>query len=239
MDAVADPTHDVLMRKVVGALDGIHDMGGTHGWGKVCPPRDEPVFAAGWEGRAFALALLSIRVSGTNMNAFRHAIERLHPVDYLVDGYYGRWLRAAELLLTDSRIIAPGAVDARARKLLGQDVTEPPVPTPQKPDYQPSGPGSLRKIDTPPRYAVGDRVRARTISPKGHTRLPRYVRGHVGVVQIIQPAAVLPDTNAHFLGENAQYVYSVRFDSRELWGPDSEPFQLNIDLYESYLEAAE
>jgi nitrile hydratase len=74
------------------------------------------------------------------------------------------------------------------------------------------------------------------MSPPGHTRLPGYVRGHTGVVEIIQPAAVLPDTNAHFQGENPQHVYSVRFDSRELWGADAEPFALTADLFESYLE---
>jgi hypothetical protein len=62
------------------------------------------------------------------------------------------------------------------------------------------------------------------------------VRGHTGVVELIQPAGVLPDTNAHFLGENPQYVYTVRFDSRELWDADAEAFAVTADLYESYLE---
>ncbi|MFC7642379.1 SH3-like domain-containing protein [Streptosporangium lutulentum] len=74
------------------------------------------------------------------------------------------------------------------------------------------------------------------MSPPGHTRLPGYVRGHAGVVDLIQPAAVLPDTNAHFQGENPQYVYSVRFDSRELWGAGTDPFAVTADLFESYLE---
>jgi nitrile hydratase len=55
-------------------------------------------------------------------------------------------------------------------------------------------------------------------------------------VELIQPAHVLPDTNAHFLGENPQHVYSVRFDSHELWGTDAEPFTLTVEMYESYLE---
>jgi nitrile hydratase len=66
--------------------------------------------------------------------------------------------------------------------------------------------------------------------------LPGYVRGHTGVVDLIQPAAVLPDTNAHFRGENPQYVYSVRFASRELWGAEAEPFAVSVELFESYLE---
>ncbi len=76
------------------------------------------------------------------------------------------------------------------------------------------------------------------MSPPGHTRLPGYLRGRAGVVELIQPAAVLPDTNAVFQGENPQHVYSVRFDSRELWGADADPFAVTAELFESYLEAA-
>ncbi|WP_031174198.1 nitrile hydratase subunit beta [Streptomyces durhamensis] len=218
-------------------MDGIADMGGTPGWGPVHPPRrDEPVFAESWESRAFALAILSNRVSGGNLDSFRHALERLDRAHYIDDGYYGRWLNAGELRLLDSAVLARGAVDARARNLRGEHVEEPPILEPAKPDYTPTAEGTLRSVDTAPAFAVGARVRAKDMSPSGHTRLPRYVRGHVGAVDIVQPAGVLPDTNAHFMGENPQYVYSVRFDSYELWGPDAEPFTVTVDLYESYLE---
>lgn len=219
-------------------MDGIHDMGGMQDWGAVdAPPHDDPVFAEEWEKRAFALALLSMRVSGANLDAFRHSMNRLAPLDYLADGYYGRWLRGAENLLTDSGIIAPGAVDARTRMQLGEaDVVEPPAPDAHKPDYQPTGPGSLRPLDAAPRFSPGDSVRAKDIHPSGHTRLPHYVRGRAGTVRRVQPAAVFPDTHAHFDGENIQFVYSVEFDSHDLWGSESEDFVLNIDLYDDYLE---
>jgi nitrile hydratase len=220
-------------------VDTIADMGGMQGFGPITYERDEPVFHEDWERKAFALALLSMRVAGTNLDRFRYALARQHPVDYLVDGYYGRWLNMAEGMMVDSAIIAPGAVAARARRLRGEDVEEPPVPEPDKPDYKPTAAGSIRQIDTPPRFAVGDQVRARDIHPPGHTRLARYVRGRRGVVRMVQPAQVLPDTNAHFQGENAQHVYNVAFDSHELWGPEAEPFTLGIDLYEDYLEPAE
>ena len=129
-------------------MDSIADMGGMQGWGSVTyeAGADDPPFHEPWEGRAFAMTLLAInRLSGQNLDAMRHALSRLHPVDYLVDGYYGRWLNCAELMLVDSGIIAPGAIDARARRLGGEDVTEPPEPTPTKPDYAGTGPGSLRR----------------------------------------------------------------------------------------------
>lgn len=219
-------------------MDGIHDMGGKQGWGTVTIDPDEQVFAAEWQGRAFAMAIMSMGMSGTNLDAFRHALERLHPLDYLGDGYYGRWLGCAELLLTDSGVLAPGAVEARARRMLGQDVEEPADVEVHKPQYERGGPGSLRQIDAAPAFAVGQRVRARDLHRSGHTRMPAYVRGRSGVVEARRPAAVLPDSTAHFVGEDAQHVYTVRFDSTELWGPDAEPATLFIDMFETYLEEA-
>ena len=41
-------------------------------------------------------------------------------------------------MLVDSAILAPGAVDARTRRLRCEDVEEPAVPEPAKPDYAPT-----------------------------------------------------------------------------------------------------
>ena len=217
-------------------MDGIHDMGGTHGWGTVAIQPDEPVFDEQWHARTFALGLASMGASGTNLDAFRHALERLHPVEYLADGYYGRWLAAAELLLVDSGVLAPGAVEARARRLGGEDVVEPADVEVRKPSYERGGPGSLRQIDDEPGFEVGQQVRVRDLRKSGHTRMPAYVRGRTGVVEARRPAAVLPDSTAHFTGEDAQHVYTVRFESTDLWGSDAEVSTVYIDLFESYLE---
>jgi nitrile hydratase len=172
------------------------------------------------------------------VDAFRYALARLDHDAYHSEGYYGRWLRAAELMLTESGILAPGAVESRAHVLRGEAVPEPGIPEPARPDYTPAGPGSLRTIDAPPVFEVGQRVRALANKPAAANRLPSYVRGHTGTVDSLQPSSVLPDTNAVFEGENPQHVYSVRFDSRELWGADAEDFDLTIELFESYLEPA-
>jgi nitrile hydratase len=218
-------------------MDGIHDMGGMQGWGTVAIDPDEPVFREGWYGRAFAMGAMSMGLSGTNLDAFRHGLERLHPHEYLGDGYYGRWLACAETLLVDSGVLAPGAVEARARNLMGESVEEPAGVEENKPVYERGGAGSLREIDVPPAFSPGDRVRAKDQHIDGHTRLPGYVRGCTGTVSALRPSALLPDTNAHFAGENPQHVYTVEFDSAELWGPGAEAAKLRIDLFESYLEA--
>lgn len=218
----------------------VADLGGTSGWGRApVPTPDEPVFAQAWEGRAFALTVLTMgRISGRNLDAFRHALTRLDHSAYFDDGYFGRWLHAAELMLTDSAVLAPGAVDARAGRLAGADVEEPPVPAPRRPDYAPAGPGSLRDVPDPPLFSVGESVLALGRATGGPTKLPGYVQGHVGVVESVRPGHLLPDTHALFEGENPQHVYTVRFDSHELWGEDAETFTLTVELYECYLETA-
>src|SRR5256885_17227487 len=111
-------------------------MGGMQGWAGAHHAPDEPAFKAPWEGRPSPTSLLSMtRLTGCNLDAMRHALERLTPLEYLKNGYYGRWLLLSETLLTDSGMIAPGAVDARARTLRGEDVTEPPDVPLSKPDY--------------------------------------------------------------------------------------------------------
>jgi len=94
-------------------------------------------------------------------------------------------------------------------------------------------------LNRSPRFAVGQQVRARKINPTGHTRLPRYARGSVGVVDRLHGGHVFPDSNAHFQGENPQHLYSVRFSARELWGEAAAARDaVYLDLWESYLEPA-
>jgi nitrile hydratase subunit beta len=219
-------------------MDGVADMGGELRFFGPLPTidPDEAVFPHPWEGRAFAVTLLANRAAtSSNLHAFRHALERVPERDYLAT-YYGRWLASAEILLTDSGILAPGAVEARARSLRGETVAEPTDPELHKPSMETAGGGNMRPIDAPRAFEVGDRVRATGVAASGHTRLPAYIRGHVGTVTALRPGQVLPDSAAHFIGEDPQHVYGVEYDAQELWGADSEIFSLTIDLFEPYLE---
>ena len=219
-------------------MDGVADMGGDTRFFGPLPPiePDERPFPHAWEGRAFAVTLLANRAAtSSNLHAFRHALERVPEPEYLAS-YYGRWLSSAEILLADSGVLAEGAVEARARVLRGESVQEPPDPGPNIPSMETAGAGNLREVDRPRAFEVGERVRAISAAATGHTRLPAYVRGHVGTVTALQPGQVLPDSAAHFTGEDPRHVYTVEFDARELWGPDGEQFSLSIDLFEPYLE---
>jgi nitrile hydratase len=209
-------------------VDGIHDLGGKQGFGRVHVESDEPVFHQRWEGRTFGL--MSALGFG-NIDAGRHAIERIPPQDYLSLPYYGRWLRALETTLLESGVLASGELEAQlAGEVFSRKATAPEQP-------QPAGP-ARRPTDRQPSFRVGETVRTKDLHRSGHTRLPGYARVRRGVVSIVHPDVwVLPDTNAHGRGENPERVYAVRFDGRELWGEEAEPgTSVHIDLFESYLE---
>lgn len=194
-------------------MDGIHDLGGRHGFGASLEERDELVFHDAWEKRVFAVASLVLGAGCFNADEFRHAIERVDPVSYLSDGYYGRWLSGVELLVRES-----GGAPRRGRV---------------------GDPTAARRVEGEPRFAVGDAVVTRNLHPAGHTRLPGYARGRRGEVVLLQGSWVLPDTNAHDRGECPEHVYAVRFQGTELWGSSAEPgTSVCLDLFESYLEPA-
>lgn len=214
-------------------MHGIHDLGGMHGFGLVDVETDEPVFHADWERRVLGMAYQMVGLGWISIDAFRHGIERIPPVDYLTLGYYGRWRAALERLLVERGVLAPGEVDARAAGRASAPPATPPAPPALV------GAGFERHVERAARFAVGDRVRVRVTNPPGHTRLPRYVAGRVGTVAETRTSFVFPDTNAHGRGEDPQYLYSVRFDGRALWGDAAEPAtSVHVDLFEPYLEPA-
>ncbi len=86
-----------------------------------------------------------------------------------------------------------------------------------------------------PRFAAGTRVRARSVDPDGHTRLPRYVRGHVGQVLEVRATWARPDDAVRGI-TRPEPVYAVAFRAAELWGSGSH--SVILDLWESYLEEA-
>jgi nitrile hydratase subunit beta len=194
-------------------MNGVHDMGGTHGHGPVV--RDEAVFHAEWEKRVSAIFNKLVERRLVNVDEFRHALERIEPGRYLASGYYDRWLLALGTLIDEKGIGSSSTVEIPRR------------------------PTASSSAARPARFEVGDQVTARNQNRRGHTRLPRYVRGKRGIVRRVEGPFVLPDTNAHGLGPDPEHVYTVEFDGPELWGEDAEPRQsVLIDLWESYLQEA-
>src|SRR3954451_11350548 len=111
-------------------MNGPHDMGGMHGFGRVEPEENEPVFHADWEKTVFGIAG-ALRGRGLiNIDESRHAIERMPPADYLGSSYYARWLAGYERLVVEKGIVTEEELQARIALLRDQ----PDTPLPQRAD---------------------------------------------------------------------------------------------------------
>lgn len=211
-------------------MNGVHDLGGMQGFGPVRPEVDEPVFHAEWERRALALTLAAGAHGRWNIDQSRHTRESLPPATYLGSSYYKIWTLGLEELLEESGLLEePGMTPRTGEELLAGF----------------SGQGSYeRPASQPAMYEVGQRVRARNLNPRGHTRLPRYVRGRTGVVVAVRGAHVFPDRHAVPVGpgvvgdQTPEWLYTVDFTGTELWGPEADPrLTVSVDAWEPYLEA--
>lgn len=273
-------------------MNGVHDMGGMHGFGPVIQEQPEVPFHAPWERQALGLTLAAGALGQWNIDQSRAARESLPPAVYLGSGYYRIWVLALERLLrqrglvTDAELQAhghPGVVaplpgdasvpgpGAAASSTMAPATAAAPAPatsalaahgarTPTDPLSALPAPRALsvdrvaaalargtsaeRAATEAAAFHIGQRVRARQMHPPGHTRLPRYVRGHVGTVVRVHGAHVFADAHAAtppglVFDEAPQWLYAVEFEGRDLWGEDAEPgLRVSVDAWESYLEPA-
>jgi nitrile hydratase subunit beta len=219
-------------------MNGVHDMGGMHGMGPIRYETNEPVFHARWEGRVFALNLAMRAWRKWNIDAGRYEIELIPAAEYLRMSYYEKWaVRLVELMV--KRGLVTRAEAESGQPAPGSPKATPPLTADKVSAMARSGAQASRDVAVAPGFTVGQRVRARNMHPSGHTRLPRYTRGKLGTIERDHGVYVFPDTNAQFLGEKPQHVYSVRFAMRELWGEQASPRDaVYVDLWDDYLEPA-
>lgn len=208
-------------------MDGIHDMGGMHGFGAIPIDEHETVFPDSWQGRVFACNLALSIQSGGNVDRFRFLIESMPPAEYLSVSYYERWL--ASMMAS---IDADGLMDGEPKVVTAvlPEIVRAMVNYPTH---------TVRDMSGEAAYKEGDPVRARSLHPPGHTRLPRYVRGHTGLVVSDNGNHHLPDIRAATGDIVMQRLYTVSFTARELRGEQANPNDtVCLDLWESYLEPA-
>ena len=218
-------------------MDGIHDLGGRPGFGRVDLMPLEPEFKARWEAKVFTLVNAAARAGAyQSIDQFRHAVERIDPEAYLTHGYYGRWLGGLETLLVEAGILSTETITTRACAL-GARPEDLIAARPQRTTPSDGGIPSATNSPTAPLYALNDRVRSSKIIPKGHTRLPSYARDKPGWITAFHGRWVYPDTSAHGIECPQQFLYTVTFDSADLGFKES--FQLNLDLFEPYLTLIE
>ncbi len=219
-------------------MNGIHDMGGMHGMGPIQYEKDEPVFHAPWEGRVFALRRAMGAWRQWNIDVTRHEIELVPPADYLRMSYYERQFVAFLEMLVKSGLVTRTEIESGI-PAAGQPKLTPSLTVEKAAALVAKGVPTSRDVKVAARFHTGQRVRARNIHPVGHTRLPRYARGKTGTIDRDHGVFVFPDTNAHFLGEKPQHVYSVRFTAGELWGEQAAPLDsVYVDMWDDYLEPA-
>ena len=220
-------------------MNGVHDMGGMHGMGPIHHERNEPVFHEPWEGRIYAITRV-VRAGGgkQNLDNSRHQIELLPPAEYLRMSYYERWFARLIKLLVTNGVVTRDELES-GHSAPGSPKATPAVTASMVPALVTKRNSARRDAPVSARFKVGHRVRARNINPTGHTRLPRYARGKIGVIDRDHGVFLFPDTNAEFLGENPQHVYSVRFAARELWGELASPRDyVHVDMWDDYLDRA-
>lgn len=217
-------------------MNGPHDLGGLHGFGPVAPEPNEPVFHAEWEKRALGVTLSCGAFGAWTIDESRHARENIPPATYLSASYYEIWIRALETLLERHGFVSAGEL-AEGRMLEQGAAPKRVLKAEMVPAVLAKGGPCDRPLDAAPRFAAGDRVRTSNFNPATHTRLPRYARDKVGVVETVQGSYVFPDDSAHGRGESPQWLYTVVFDGADIWGEGAEPgLTVSIDAWESYLE---
>jgi nitrile hydratase len=207
------------------------------GFGPIAPEENEPVFHAEWERRAMALTSAMDSTGEWTLDMSRHANERIAPARYLSMSYYEIWIAGLIDLMTTAGLVT-------REEIASGRMSSPPKPVRNKllaaelADILAKGDPTARAAAAP-RYALGDKVRARNTHPVGHTRMPFYLRGQVGEITSLHGAHVFPDSNAHGRGEDPKALYTVKFSAEDVWGAARHPRDtISADLWEPYLEPA-
>jgi nitrile hydratase beta subunit len=218
-------------------MNGVHDLGGMHGFGPVAIEKDEPVFHSEWEKRAFALTLACGFLGRWNIDMGRYAREQMPPAEYLATSYYEHWFFGLEKLLVEQGLVSAQELAtgrAAVRAVEPQAVVAAEVATRLRNRRH-----ARVDAEVTPKFRVGDSVVACNLNPAGHTRLPRYARGRHGVIARDHGVFVFADTHAMNRDKKPQHCYSVRFAARELWGADAPAHDgVYLDLWDDHLDPA-
>lgn len=202
-------------------MDGMHDLGGKQGFGRVRYSLKAQTFHEPWEKRVNALYSLAVKLGIFNMDEYRHAIERMEPRHYLSASYYERSLTSLATLCVEKGIVTREELERRAQGAF--------------PLSAPSAPGRPNVATREP-FKAGDKVKVKADYVPGHVRMPGYIRGKTGIVVSESPAYPFPDAHAHGVKATDEPTYDVRFSTEELWPNSADPAFVHVGVFQSYLE---
>jgi nitrile hydratase len=203
------------------------DLGGQDVRDAIVMEPEGELFHAPWEPRVMAVVVAMGPTGLSNIDMNRAARETIP--NYRDLSYYEIWLTALEKLALQQGVL--GNAPPPPKQVLRAELVAAAISKGSAFSRTPAGPA---------RYALGQRVRTIAVQPAHHTRLPAYARGKAGIVERVHGAHVFPDTNARGLGENPQWLYTVAFDEKELWGGQNpqQRSTISVDAFEPYLEPA-
>jgi nitrile hydratase len=140
-------------------MNGIHDLGGMDGFGKVDAPLAEPPFHDAWEGRVLAMNRIMGATGEWNIDVGRYWIETLPPWS-TSSSYYKKWMLRLERLCLARGLVTEAELEAGHASGPGR-------PLKKKSAAAAAQTGFVRQSCQPPataaaRFQVGDRVRRRT-----------------------------------------------------------------------------
>jgi nitrile hydratase len=218
-------------------MDGIHDLGGRQGFGKIDVDEPEVQFHEPWEARVRSIVNAMSRAPDWNIDWFRHCRELIEPVDYLTRPYFDQWAQTYCAMLINSGWASVEEVATGTSASAVPGLTAP-VSATEVRGRKPQAKRFDAAVDTPPAFQVGQSVRAKSHTTTGHTRLPSYVRGFQGRIGNHHGAHVFPDDNA-LNDKHHEHLYTVEFEASTLW-PEAvgSADTIHLNLWESYLDGA-
>ena len=231
-----------------------HYLGGLEGLGPAI--FEKRVFVEKWEERIFgihtAMMALSTQLPLPKTPStfrtiwtwadLRKGAESLNPFDYFKFRYYEKWLGGISGYFIAHGYISEAELDAKTAEYLAA----PDKPLPQSGDaaidqrvvkYLIEGDSPKKDVPANPTFSEGDKVLVKDVPSVEHTRLPGFLRNHIGVVETVYPGAYayLCETGPDGVGP-AMPVYCVAFDPQKMWPGNTEPnFTLYADLFAAYV----
>lgn len=217
-------------------MDGIHDLGGKQGYGPVDVNEPEEPFYADFEGRMWAISRTA-KVPSITIDWWRHIRENIMPDDYLNRPYFDSWAQTHIASMIDAGIFTFDELINGVSKTpkIGQ------VETLSLDEILMQNTKMAYRFDHPTdedaNFVVGQTVMTNAKGHAGHTRLPEYARGKLGVIIRYHGAHSFADDSAQGV-ESPQHLYTVSFAANELWGEDANPNDsVSLELWESYFNA--